>query len=327
MNTEAPTLLTAKRAASLLKHRTLDLYYLRGLFDGEPLRILVADDGATLSYVKTLAFDEEPEIAKTGRIGAFAAPKLLGVDADLVFVGANCLLSKHYARRGFRLVPRWVRLFLPTTQEPYSRLYDFGRQTRKYFKWMLKKVSDEGFECEFISEPGWLRGFYDEFYRPYALSKFGEDAIIHGYQKLESAFRQGSGAEVRKDGKVLAGAIVSRRGQILRIPHFGVALDCLNAFRDGSAFALDYFIVQHAHSNGFGYVDFGHSRPFLSDGILRYKLNWHMDVLDDDDAIGVYAVAAPGNTPSAQKFLAANRFYELTPDGPRVIGDSEQEEG
>ncbi|MDO8587681.1 MAG: GNAT family N-acetyltransferase [Armatimonadota bacterium] len=328
MISESPAALTAKRLASLVRHRELELFSLTGTTGGEPLRVLVADDGATLSYVKALAFEDEPDVKRVGKSGAFAAPGLAGAGADVVVVGANCMLSGLYARNGFTLVPKWVRLFLPTTEETYPRLYNFGRQTRKYFKWMLKKVKEEGFECDIVSDPSWLRVFYDDMYTPYAKSRFGELAVVHSLSEVRRKFSSGFGVVVGKGGEPVAGAVISRRGRVISIPHFGVVESNLDAYRAGGNFALDYFVVEWAHSSGIERVDFGHSRAFLTDGVLRYKLNWHMDVVDDDDAIGVFAIATPGRTPSARRFLARNRFYELTPDGPRLTGGSvEEEEG
>jgi hypothetical protein len=171
MITDTPLMVTAKRAGSLLKHRTLDLHSLVGTLDDEPLNVLVADDGSTVAYIKALIFDEEPKVSMKGKISALAAAGLCESSADLVIVGANCLSAGAYARRGFLLAPKWVRLFLPTSQEIYPRLYDFGRQTRKYFKWMLKKVKDEGFQCETINDPKWFDDFYYQMYRPYEIGR------------------------------------------------------------------------------------------------------------------------------------------------------------
>jgi hypothetical protein len=315
---ESTTALTAKRTASLIKHRMLDLYLLVGRVEGESLRVLVADDGTTLPYVKSLCFRCEPEVISAGRIAASAADGLHDSDADIVVVGANCLRAGSFSRQGFHLVPKWVRLFLPTTEEPYARLYEFGRQTRKYFKWMLKKARDEQFECEFVHDPAWVSWFYDEIYSPYAKLKFGDQAIIHSPSKLQRAFSQGWGAVVKKDGVPAAGAIISTSDRTLRIGHYGAAGDGYEANQNGAAFALDYHIVEWAHKNGYEYVDFGHSRPFLSDGVLRYKRNWHMEVRDDDDALSLMAVAAPGQTAAARKFLADNPFYELVNGIPTI---------
>jgi hypothetical protein len=316
--------IAAKRAASLLKHWSLNMYELDGTIADKPFKVLVADDGSTLSYIKSLAFDEEPKVTRRGRISALAASSLSNAAADLVVVGANCLAAGSYARMGFHIVPKWVRLFLPTTEEPYARLYEFGRQTRKYFKWMLKKARDEQFACEMIRDPAWFDRFYDEMYYPYALSKFGEQAIVHVREKVRKAFFQGAVAIVRRGEDAIAGEVVLNDGKTLAIRHFGAAQNSRDAFRDGAAFALDYFVVELAHSKGYEYVDFGHSRAFLSDGILRYKLNWHMEVRDDDDAIGVFAIATPGSTPAATEFLAANPFYELAGRDLKVFHDGSE---
>ncbi|MDO8684041.1 MAG: hypothetical protein Q7N50_11230 [Armatimonadota bacterium] len=305
-----------RRTASLAVHPTLTLHSLEGEYDGPPLRLLVADDGSTLSYIQNLAFPEgKASVSRQGTISAFKAPCLIESEADVVVVGANCLLFRRYKDRGFYLVPKWVRLFLPVQEEPYARLYAHGRQTRKYFKWMLKKVNDAGFQCEITNDVSWFDRFYFDMYLPYAFNRYGELAIVHSYQKVRKAFLKGSGVVAMKDGKPVAGSIIFREGNTMRIPHAGVVEGGLESVKEGAAFALDYYVAQMAHSSGCKAIDFGHSRPFLSDGALRYKLNWRMDVVDDADAVSFLAIAAPRRTEQAAKFLSANMFYHLNKSG------------
>lgn len=316
----------SKVVGSLLRHSLLTLYAVEGIFDGDPLVILIADDGSTLSYITDLAFPDGAKVSRKRLINAWAGVKLAHNCADLVVVGANQFLSGYYLRNGFRIIPKWVKLFLPVCEDPYDRLYNFGRQSRKYFKWMLKKSQDAGFECDVITDPAWFPHFYNKMYRPYALQRFGEQAIVHKYGTVEKVFSRGAIAVAKKDDVPVVGVVMFGDGDTLSIPHAGVAGGDTDVVREGAAFALDYFIAQHAHKEGYSYIDFGHSRPFLSDGTLRYKMNWHMDVVPDDDATGVFAIATPGCTPQARKFLEENPHFYLTEDGCKQSNEKTEQD-
>lgn len=307
-----------RQTISLLRHPTLNIYSMEGESSCGHLNLLVADDGTTLSYIRDLVFPDGAVISRKRSISALNAPSLVTSSADVVIVGANILLADSYAMRGFYLVPKWVRLFLPVEEEPYARLYNFGRQTRKYFKWMIKKVEDAGFECELVTDSSWLDTFYYDMYCPYAKYRYGDSAVVHSYSKIKKAFLSGAGIVAKQNGKPVAGTVVSRQGDDLRIPHVGVLGADPEPVRDGALFAMDYFIVQYAHSTGYKYIDFGHSRPFLSDGPLKYKLNWHMEAKDDDDGVGMFAIAVNYRNEQASNFLQANPFFYLTKQGLRV---------
>lgn len=317
----APMVHTCKRVGSLVRHSFLRLYSLKATIEGKELKVLLADDGSTFDYIHSILKRQGPVIAGfIGRVTALKGPELASEDADIVITGANHLLAEQYRQRGFRIVPKWVQLRLPVTEEPYQRLYDFGRQSRKYFKWMIKKTRDMGFECEICKNPEWISRFYNDMYIPYAQQRFGENAIVHRIKTIERTFLGGGIAVAKKDGMPVAATVFCQTGDILKMPHAGVTGGNEDVVQDGAAFALDFFLAEYAYKEGLRYVDFGHSRPFLSDGTLKYKLNWHMDVLPDDDGIGVFAIGEP-RTSVAENLLKLNPHFYLAPDGGCRLSD------
>lgn len=320
MSGVSPLVNRTRQTVSLIRHPLLKVYSVEGESNCGYLRLLIADDGVTLPYMLELLFPDGAKVSAKGHVNARKAQELARSQADVIIVGANLLLTEQYKSAGFYIVPRWVRLMLPVVDDPYARLYDFGRQTRKYFKWMLKKVKDAGFECETVTDSAWFDAFYNDMYKPYAEQRYGGSAVIHSYRKVKRAFERGAGIIAKKDGKPVAGTIVSRYDDVLHIPHVGVLGADPAPVREGALFAMDYYIVQYAHDTGCRVMDFGHSRPFLSDGPLKYKLNWHMDVLDDDDGVGFFAIK-PGHSDQSQRFFEANPFFFMTEQGLRSFDE------
>ncbi|MEN6521532.1 MAG: GNAT family N-acetyltransferase [Armatimonadota bacterium] len=315
MNLRRLILNFVRQSVSLVLHSKLTVYSVEGEYDGNRLHVLIADDGSTLDYISNLIFPEGSVISKKRSISALKGTKLINSAADLVVVGANLLLKDKYARRGFIIAPKWIQLFLPVDENPYTRLYNKGRQSRKYFKWMIRKAESSSIHCEIVTDTGWLDEFYNKMYQPYALQRFGNFAVVHKYQKIRRSFQRGAGIIAKKNGVPVAGTIIYRAGDTMHIPHIGVVDGDLSIVREGAAFAMDYYAVQLAHLIGCKRVDFGHSRPFHSDGTLQYKLNWHMDVEEDDDGVAVFAITVPDQNGPALKFLENNRFFHITPNG------------
>lgn len=309
----------AKRIGSLLRHSVLDVWTMEGEFDGEPLKMLVADDGSTLQYIARMAFSEGAKKQPSGTVSTLLAHQLTNVPADIVVVGANLLLQHLYRSKGFFIVPKWVRHFLHVWERPEVMYSESDRATRKYFRRMVRTVEDGGLTYDVTRDPQWFDHFYFDMYRPYALSRHGDLAVIHSYSKIRSAFERGAGIDIKKCGQSIAGAIVFRYDEkTLCTPHMGIAGGCIDAARSGVNVAIDYYVVSLAHSLGCSLINFGHTRPFLSDGVLRYKMNWKMEVEEDDDGIGMFAIAAPGLTEQAKKFISANRFFHVTKEGLKL---------
>lgn len=316
-------MIKAKRLASLLKHGKLDMCLLEGNYQGGPMRVLVADDDSTLNYIRSLIFKGEPKVTSVGLISAFSGPNLCSTNADLVIVGANHLLLNSYLSKGFHLVPKWIRLFVPIWDHP-DVMYnspELESTTRKYFRRLKRTIESQGYTFGVTVDPEWFNFFYHRMYLPYARKRHSNLAIVHSYKIVHNNFSRGIGVMVSKDGVPLGGGIAFREGKTMNFKHMGMMDGNIKASREGASAALDYHVIQIGHSLGCDQMNFGHTRAFTSDGVLKYKLMWRTRVEDDDDAISVFAIAAPGNTPQAQKFKSEHKFYQLNPGGVELYNE------
>ncbi|HOP81534.1 MAG TPA: hypothetical protein PLZ21_13295, partial [Armatimonadota bacterium] len=60
------------------------------------------------------------------------------------------------------------------------------------------------------------------------------------------------------------------------------------------------------------------------DGVLRYKLTWGMQPVDDDDDVAVFAITSPRFTEPARRFFNTHPFFHLK-DGQLRISTTNQE--
>ena len=303
------------RLKSLLRRPYLKVHLLEGLSQGVPLRVLVADDGSVLPYIKKPLFTEEPQVSPQGRISCFRAPQLYQSNSDLVVIGANQLMLPLYRGRGFYFVPKWVRLYLPLKGHPDDMLASLNASARSDLGRNLRRMTEHGFEYHVTNDEAWLDDFYYNMYVPYCQARHGEYARVKSRETLRACYRRGFGVVVTQQGKPVGGAISFLQGKTLWSAYMGVLNGDLDLARHGAVLALYYYTQVHAFSIGCTGIDFGNSRPFLSESSLKYKLKWGMQVLNEDDGIGLYAVASPGNTDSAKRFLLENPFYHITANG------------
>jgi len=316
MNTETSPVVWAKRVKSLIRRPMLPVYSVEGDFQGERLRMLVADDGGTLGYIRRLTFPKESNTRRIGSVSALKAQDLARRGgADLVVVGANHLLLSRYIGSDFLFAPRFVRLSLYVYDSPDVMVDKLRGSARDDLKRNIRRMMEKDYSYEVTTDQTWFDLFYYRMYRPYALSRHGDLARVHKYGTIRKDFRRGAGISIQREGSPVAGAIAYTSGDTMFNPCKGILDGDQTLGREGASVALYYYGLHLAHSRGCKMADFGYSPPFLSDGALSYKLKWGMDILNRDDSNGVYAIATPGRTEQALRFLRANRFYCLTARG------------
>ncbi len=302
-------------AASLLRHLFLDVYQLEGEFNGEKLRIIVADHGPILGLVRHVAMPGANIITRMGKISALSAHKLINNNADLVFAGVNRLLLKKYYYAGFDLVPRLVRVYMDVTGHPDEMISNLKTSTRKDILRSLRIAGEQNITCDLTHSPKWLDYFYNHIYRPYTINRHNEYARVQPYSRVKKAFNSGIGISLMKDGELIGGAVAVTQGPVFRNYYLGLLGNQDKTVRAGAFSTLYYYTMGLAHSWGYSKIDFGRTDPFITSGALSYKLRWGMRVVSEDPGNKICAIAAPGMTEKAVKYLNVCRYYQITPDG------------
>jgi len=315
MNNDFNAYLLARRIIFLARHPVLELYVVEGELDGVSARVLVADDGSTLAYISDLIFPTGAKETKKGKISPFKAHKLIEWKSDIVVVGTNCLLSKIYAKQGFHLIPKWINPYLPLPVHPDVLIENLKKSAKKDITRNLKKVKERGFDYEVTTDPHWFDEFYNNMYVPYAMNLYGSLAQLDSYERVRKAYKKGAGIIVRKHKQPVGGTIVFPQDGVMRNPYVGILNGDEAISREGASRALYYYVMLVAHSWGCKGVNFGSTRPFLSDGVLQYKLKWGMQIWQDELSTAVFSLATPGFSGPAQKFLEAHPFIRIIGEG------------
>ena len=319
MSTRKQTMLQLRRFAFLVRRLSLGVYLLEGESAGSSLRVVVADDGSTLDVIRAVIFPNGSSVTRKGSVSALKAPDLVAGDADLVVVGANYLLGDLYRDRGFYVLPKYVRQRLPVFDTPEQTIGRLSTGVQKDIRHKLRRMDNMGVTCELIRDPAWVETFYHEMYKPHTLSRFEELAAVSSFGDVERAFQRGGGLALKQNGVAFSASIIFPQGDVMRFPYSGTASASEELARKGAKTVLYYNALRVAREWGCSAIDLGHTGPFLSDGVLQFKLKWGSQVLDDDDGTGYFAIAAPGQTEAATRFLAANQFYHVT-DGEMKVG-------
>lgn len=153
-----------------------------------------------------------------------------------------------------------------------------------------KKIQQAGFDCHVFADESFLDHFYYVMYVPYLKERYKGRAIIESYVKVRRILGTGFFLVIRRGEKVFAAALCRIRSNFFVLELIGVENGDTDLLQKGVLDTIYYYCLQHALAKECRGVDFGLSRPFLSDGLLRYKKKWGAALLPNPKQYRVLGV-------------------------------------
>ena len=173
----------------------------------------------------------------------------------------------------------------------------------------LRRIRKNGLDFEIRKETDQLDNFYHNMYVPYISKAHANSAIIMDYDFMVHEFGKCDLLLIKKEHLYIAGCLISYRENEPRLWSLGVKDANTTYIHDGAIGALFYFAVRHLKELGYKKVNFGLSRPFMNDGVLRYKRKWGLKIISADK-IG-FMIAPLSLTEGMKGFLFNNPFVFL----------------
>jgi len=143
----------------------------------------------------------------------------------------------------------------------------------------LKRVRKYSYEIS--NDHRDLEFFYEKMYVPYAKRRYADSAQIESFCNIEKIFKNGMLVFVTFDGKRIAASLDQMIGDTYFLRKGGIIDD--DFIKKGVSIASYYFSILRAKEVNAKIVDFGKSRPFLLDGVLRHKNHWGTKICEDSN--------------------------------------------
>lgn len=298
-----------------LTNRRVPLTVLRGpvASGGAGAMLLAGANGAAAAYLAHRFFVAEPArealaAVPIWRLRAELARRRASVDlvvARLDRISATLALDASYVA-----VPEWVGARAPVPAD--ARQFCRGR---KSLSSNMARGRRAGLQPEVSHEMRDFHDFYDRMYVPFVRRLHGTEAMVSNRPRLRRCFRQGGVLWAVRDGERVAGVLYRTRGRTLDMVVVGTAGGDLGPWRDGAGFALELFLIEHAHALGCTVVDLGGSRPSPNDGLLAYKARWNARVVTNRTAFYDLCLAWDRLTPPLLAFLTRTPLIFRQSDG------------
>jgi len=130
-------------------------------------------------------------------------------------------------------------------------------------------------KCVISHQDDDLLFFYHHIYHPYISERFGVLADPSSLEELRYYFKRGALLVCKDDHDQIVGGYLYYMMNKIMYYHVGATKPglCKNIFSITNATGI-FEMIRHAWQHGCSILDLGLSRPFLNDGVARYKYYW-----------------------------------------------------
>lgn len=218
-------------------------------------------------------FCNDAKITKTGEIYAWNLKRFTR-EHDAVIIEMHRYLVPFFSD-GIITV-HWVRQEL-----------DLSRSMEDIIKHIRDKKNFFQFHLEISTDFNEMKLFYEKIFTPYIKKRY-KHAFIDNFEifKLNLLKNPWELLLIKKNGLLVGGACCN-----LINDRYYWKINALTDevyLKEGAMAAIYYYSILRAKEKKAKIIDFGQSRPFLSDGVLCYKKKWGAKIIPDKSNRIVY---------------------------------------
>jgi len=290
----------------------LSVYLLQGRekWGGNSLTTLFLGDERGVLFFSDLLFSEEPVKESLGKVFVWKIKARLNLEipgTDLIFIKMDGLLSRFLPRKGFIIIPEWI-LFMMDLSRPRQEVWNLSRNKNKTLGENLNKIKKQNYSYEMTRDPSKFEYFYHQMYLPHAWKRFGKVTVLTNFRDMEKAFKKGQLLLIKRGNEYVSGNILKIDHDTVFSVSLGIKEGKIEYLKQGASTACYYFTILWAKERGYRWVDFGHCRSFLKDGVFNYKKRWGMGIKLSTQLRTVFGMKVCNFHQGVKTFLEKNPF-------------------
>lgn len=247
----------------------------------QELAIIYAGREKNKHFLVRLAFDSTFEENHIGKAWLWKLPEIAkedDCDCSLMIAEVPCFYRTLLGKTKCFYVPSWISGGIDISVDNPSLF----KHRNTSLKSDLSKIRRNKLQFEVTKDLSQLHNFYCNMYRPYIAKAHGNRAIEMSYEHVKSKFT-GHGSLndlllIKKGEEYIAGILLRRRKNKAKLGSVGIKDGNSDYVSEGATGALVYYSVCYLAEKGATKIDFGASRSFLKDGVLRYKRKWNQRI-------------------------------------------------
>lgn len=272
-----------KSIYKLLDTLRLNLWILLGdeISSKQRLVIVYAGHGENKNFIAKLAFDYSHRENYIGKKWLWEIPEFVKVgnhDCSLMVIEVPYSFCRFFKKIKYLIVPCWVSGELDVSVESPSIFKNKNTSLNSD----LRRIRKNNLHFKVTRNLSEFHNFYYKMYLPYITQAHGDKSLIAIYDILKKNFKKNRPVIellfVTKEQEDIAGILLSHWEDRAKLCFLGVKDGNSDYVKHGAIGALLYFSFCYLSEKGCTRISFGNSRPFLKDGVLRYKRKWNQEI-------------------------------------------------
>ena len=238
--------------------------------------VLVAGSGHAADLLLRRLFPggaRSRDIAKVPVWRADSYIRKMASGADLTMICTDKLSDRLLFRSECLRVPDSIQVGLRTPEE-IETLWRSNHSLQQD----IRLVRSRGMEMSISREDADFEMFYRTMYLPFLTARHGDMARPRDKHWLHDQFLRGKIIWALREEERLAGVVVTVQDRVMHVLALATRHGDPGPMKGGAVSALYLYAIEHAREQGCSFIDFGISKGFLGDGILRYKRKWGMEI-------------------------------------------------
>lgn len=264
------------------------------------------------NYYVRLMLDRDNHHTFLGRRLVWEIPKLLkSHNLDMIVSEISPITLNHFLNCNGYVVPEWITMRInidrPMSEICHRRVSDFSDVLRLIRKYKLT--------YEILTEKESFEYFKNKFYLPYIAKRHGEEAWIEDLNIIWSSSPSPFLIAVKENGVIVGESLIKKDEESLFLLRLGLRDGIDEYRRHGVIGALYYFSILEAQKMGCRDLNVGGTRPFLTDGLTKYKIGLGAEIVSDHNIKKNYLwLGVNENSIVAKEFIRNNPFMHLNKD-------------
>jgi hypothetical protein len=221
------------------------------------------------NYYIRLLLDRNKNLTFLGRRWFWQIPDLIkSYNLDMVISEISPIIRNHFYKFNGYIVPEWVRMTI-NIDRPISEIC---KRSVSDFSDVMRRIRKYYMTYEMLTEKESFNYFNDKFYMPYITKRHGEEAWIEDLNIVWKSSPTPLLIAIKEDGVMVGAALIKKSDDSLQLLRLGL-LDGKDEYRHhGVIGAIYYFSILEGQKMGCKYLDVGGTRPFLTDGLTKFKI-------------------------------------------------------
>ena len=302
-----------KEFLRLIVHLRFSVFLVQGRekWGHENLTTLFIGDETGVLFLSDLLYSGELKKESLGKVflWRFKSRIKLGLPkGDLVFINMDGFFSRFLSHQGFIIIAEWI-LFMLALSKEFPEAWNLSKSKNKSLRENLREFRRHNYSYEMTQDPAKFEYFYHQMYLPYATKRFEELIFATSFHDMLRLFKKGQLLLVKKGNDYVSGTLLVRLSRDTIFAHsLGITGGNIEYLKTGALTAVYYFSILWAKERGYKWMDFGHCRSFLKDGVFIYKKHWGMEIKISERLRSIFGIKICNYCQGVRNFLENNPF-------------------